>query len=108
MATATKGTPHEGITTQYLFRKLREKKVETLKPSKKRKIEDIRSQWVNYEKCNQWFTDQKSVLIDTQFAEDQTVINTDCTVEELYITPVKRRQIVIFDETDHPLNDDDN
>ena len=67
-------------------------------------VKDIRCQWTTYEKLNQWFEDQREVLLNLKFAEDQQVINEDGTTEEIYIPMNKRERIISWDETDHPLS----
>lgn len=71
------------INPNYIFQRLKEKKARTIQPSKKRKIEDIRAQWVTFEKLNQWFTDQRAFLLETKFAEDIEVVNEDGSLEEI-------------------------
>ena len=46
------------------------------------------------------------MLIDEGFAEDIPVVNSDGSLEELFIPECKRSRCCTFDETDHPLSNE--
>ena len=60
MLAACLGTVHEDkFNTKYAWETCRRENADILIPTGVKEIEDIRWQWVTYEKLDQWFTDKR-------------------------------------------------
>ena len=103
------GTPHEGAFSKgYAYSKVLSSNALTMEASNGRSQEDIRGQWTTYEKMLLWFEATKSDLLKLGLAQDKAVFDLNgVKIEECFIPDDCKARMLNFDETDHPLSNED-
>ena len=105
MMASVKDTAYEGtFNIEAAWTRLRELYPEEISPSKRTTVENIRSEWTTYEKLDDWFTQNKPLLIKSGLAVDEPMVLPDGSTAELTIPQDCARRIINFDETDHPFS----
>uniref|UniRef100_A0A7S1B9G4 Uncharacterized protein n=1 Tax=Corethron hystrix TaxID=216773 RepID=A0A7S1B9G4_9STRA len=88
----------------YVYWKVLQTQTEMMQNSKSQQNEDIRSQWTTVKKIFQWLEDSKKILVGIGIAKEREFVNEDGGTEFLFIPKDCCKQIISWNETDHPLS----
>ena len=104
LTAAAMGTPYEGFDSDWAWRRIREMYPEEVAPTSVSTQESIRNEWTTFTKVNDWFTMNKTTLIESGLAIDKPERLSDDIEAEVTVGETEKRRIINFDETDHPFS----
>ena len=74
ISAVVQNTKHEDtINISYAYDRLRINEAEKFQSNSARGLDDIRFQWISYEKLNKWFDDAKPIILKYKCVEDRKV-----------------------------------